>query len=156
MIRTHRIYLDTNVYFRPFDDQTIPGIRGESDAFLRILKAILEGRVTAMCSDILHYEVFLTRDAGKKAKVESLLSLCEERIEQSALILHWSEKIENACRLSGRDSIHVISATFGRAVSYYTCDQELIKKSRKIASFLFSNGLGTLSILNPCEFKLVP
>ena len=34
------IYLDTNMYSRPFDDQTRPDIREEANAFLEIVREV--------------------------------------------------------------------------------------------------------------------
>jgi len=37
------IYLDTNVYFRPFNDQTQARIRHEAEAFIGILDKVEQG-----------------------------------------------------------------------------------------------------------------
>jgi len=52
------IYLDTNVYSRPFDDQTRPDIQEEANAFLEIVLEIQAHRLTLLCSDILAFEVY--------------------------------------------------------------------------------------------------
>ncbi len=39
------IYLDTNVYARPFDDQTQLAIQAEANAFLAILAAVKADRL---------------------------------------------------------------------------------------------------------------
>jgi len=42
------IYLDTNVYARPFDDQTQPAIQAEANAFLTIIEAVKADRLALM------------------------------------------------------------------------------------------------------------
>ncbi|MGH9837301.1 MAG: hypothetical protein ACREEM_00780 [Blastocatellia bacterium] len=51
------IYLDTNVYARPFDDQTQPAIQGEADAFQIIISAVKAQKLRLLGSDILAFEV---------------------------------------------------------------------------------------------------
>ena len=45
------IYCDTNVYSRPFDDQTRSTIREESNAFLEIMSRVRGGELRLLCSD---------------------------------------------------------------------------------------------------------
>ena len=52
------IYLDTNVYSRPFDDQTQSDIQEEANAFLEIVREIKAERFTLLCSDILEFEIY--------------------------------------------------------------------------------------------------
>jgi hypothetical protein len=48
-----RIYLDTCVYCRPFDDQSQDRIEKETKAFIEILKLAEMGKVTIVSSDVL-------------------------------------------------------------------------------------------------------
>jgi hypothetical protein len=54
---TTLIYFDTNVYSRPFDDQTKAGIAAEANAFLEIVEAVRAGKLKLVGSDILLFEV---------------------------------------------------------------------------------------------------
>ena len=51
------IYLDSNVYSRPFDDQTKTDIQEEANAFLEIIGEVQVGRLALLGSDILDFEV---------------------------------------------------------------------------------------------------
>lgn len=51
------IYLDTNVYSRPFDDQTQTEIQEEANAFLEIIGEVKTGKLILLGSDILDFEV---------------------------------------------------------------------------------------------------
>ncbi len=59
MTHTHPTltYLDTNVYSRPFDDQTQSDIREEANAFLKIIAEVQSKRLILLGSDILGFEV---------------------------------------------------------------------------------------------------
>jgi hypothetical protein len=54
--REVKVYLDTSVYNRPFDDQTQPRIWLETLAFAVILQMIEAGSVTLVTSSVLEYE----------------------------------------------------------------------------------------------------
>jgi hypothetical protein len=77
------IYLDTNVYARPFDDQTQPAIREEANAFLAIITAVKDGKLELLGSDILAFEVARILSEDKRTKVEKALSLCAQHVDQS-------------------------------------------------------------------------
>ncbi len=51
-----RVYLDTGVYNRPFDDQTQPRIWLESLAFSIILQMIKSGELELITSTVIAYE----------------------------------------------------------------------------------------------------
>jgi hypothetical protein len=63
------IYLDTNVYSRPFDDQTYPDVQEEVDAFLEIVSGIKSGQVALLGSDILAFEVNNILSLDRRTKV---------------------------------------------------------------------------------------
>jgi hypothetical protein len=52
------IYLDTNSYSRPFDDQTQTDIQAEANAFLEIIAEVKGGKLLLLGSDILDFEVY--------------------------------------------------------------------------------------------------
>lgn len=154
MEKRQRVYLDTNVYFRPFDDQNQDRIQKETDAFIEILCDMQSKKLSTISSDILYYEVFLTKDETKKAKVSKFLELCGERIEETEMLRGWAERLVKILNLSARDSLHIVSCIFSKADIYLTCDKELIRKQKRINVFLQKNGLGILKIMNPCDFNL--
>ena len=82
------IYLDTNVYARPFDDQTRSTIQAEADALLIIIEAVKAGRLSLLSSDILFFEVHNILNEEKKTKVMEYLTLCTHHIESSDEILN--------------------------------------------------------------------
>lgn len=57
-----RVYLDTNVYCRPLDDQSDRRIRKESRAFLEIADKALRGEIETVSSDYVKFEVEQIQD----------------------------------------------------------------------------------------------
>ena len=151
-MKSNRIYLDTNIYFSPFDDQRQERIQRETDAIIALFGLLMSGKIAAVSSDILYYEVHLTKDTVKKSKVNSLLSLCGERAEQTDMVKTWSALLSKETGLSARDAIHLISAIFSKSGYYLTCDRELIRKEKRINTFLMKNSLGHITIINPIHF----
>ncbi|OGW00072.1 MAG: hypothetical protein A3D97_08275, partial [Nitrospinae bacterium RIFCSPHIGHO2_12_FULL_39_42] len=107
-----RVYLDTNVYCRPFDDQSQKRIQEETDAFEEILEATKEGKFFLLSSDILVYEV-------------SNISLCKNRVEEVEDIKDLAIIIRYRCSIKDRDALHLASAIIGKADYFLTCDNEI-------------------------------
>ena len=51
-----RVYLDTSIYNRPFDDQTKPKIHLETQAVIVILQMIESKLIELVSSSVLEYE----------------------------------------------------------------------------------------------------
>ena len=65
-----RVYLDTNVYCRPFDDQSDRRIQVESNAFIEIADAALHGKIVIISSDYVKFEIEKNCGSVKKKKCE--------------------------------------------------------------------------------------
>lgn len=63
------VYLDTNVYARPFDDQTQAMIQKEANAFQAIITAVKAGSLRLLSSDILAFEVAQILSEDKRTKI---------------------------------------------------------------------------------------
>lgn len=109
------VYLDTNVYARPFDDQTQSVIQEEANACQVIITAVKEQKLRLLCSDILAFEVAQVLSENKRAKIEKALEWCGEYIAQSDKMLNLGKLIESRCRIRARDALHVASAILGEA-----------------------------------------
>jgi hypothetical protein len=66
--------LDTNVYSRPFDDQTRSVIQTEADALLTIIEAVKAEQLSLLSSDILFFEVHKILNEEKRTKVLEYLT----------------------------------------------------------------------------------
>lgn len=119
------IYLDTNVYSRPFDDQTQTDIQAEANAFLEIIAEVKTGKLLLLGSDILDFEVRNVLDEEKRIKIEDYLSLCDEHIGNPADVLNLGKQIQTDCRIRARDALHIASAIIGQAKYFLSCDKKV-------------------------------
>ncbi|MDY6868701.1 MAG: PIN domain-containing protein [Chloroflexota bacterium] len=124
------IYLDTNVYSRPFDDQTQANIQEEANAFLKIIAEVKANKLSLLCSDILDFEVQNILNEEKRAKLEVFLGLCAEHLESSDEVLNVGKRIENNCPIRARDALHIASAILGQARYFLSCDKKVTQKKQ--------------------------
>ena len=117
------IYLDTNVYARPLDDQTQPTVQAEANAFLEIIAAVKAGELMLLSSGILAFEVAQILSQEKREKIEEYLLWCGQHIAQSTDVLDLGKMIEHQCRIRSRDALHVASAMLGEARYFLSCDR---------------------------------
>ena len=89
-----KIYFDTCVYCRPFDDQSQERIEKETEAFARILKLAELGKVTIVSSDILIDELEEIVDPRKSIEVREFITICEEHVVFSEEIIKLAKSIE--------------------------------------------------------------
>ena len=122
------IYFDTNMYSRPFDDQTQPNIAKETNAFFDIVAEVKANRLALLCSDILDYEADNILSEEKRTKVEDFLVLCSEHVESTDDVLDLGKQVQNSCQIRARDALHVASAILGKARYFLSCDQKVTQK----------------------------
>lgn len=133
------IYLDTNVFGRPFDDRSYLRIDIEAQASLAILAMIKEKQMKCLCSDILRLEVAQT-PMPKRMRIQSLVALCSTCISETDVIKKMALKIYRKIKVEPRDALHIASACLGKAEYFITCDNGIIRKANKIEKDL--KGLG--------------
>ena len=75
-----RIYLDNCCLQRPFDDQTQPRIRVETEAVFAVLATVQAGEHSLLGSEALEYEVSRIPDEARRAEVLSILTLATEHL----------------------------------------------------------------------------
>ena len=148
------IYLDTNAYSRPFDDQTQTDIQAEANAFLEIIAEVKNGKLLLLGSDILNFEVHNVLDEEKRIKIEDYLSLCHKQIESSENLLNLGKQIQNDCRLRARDALHIASAIIGQARYFLSCDKKVteMKQARCYRRLAKTYRKEYFSAMNPVLF----
>lgn len=149
-----RIYLDTNVYARSFDDQTQSTIRIEANAFLQIIRAIEKQQFILLSSDILAFEVDAILNVNKRTKIETYLRLCREHVDSSEEILHLGKQIQADCHLRPRDALHIASAIAGQARYFLSCDRKVtqLEQVRCYRRFARTHRQTYFSVMNPVLF----
>lgn len=136
------LYLDMNIYNRPFDDQDQVRIRLETIAIYTILKMVKEKKFILLWSFMLGFENSLNPYEDIKMEIEMASLLAPKYINMSEDILIAAKGFETK-GVKPRDAIHLACAFNGKANYFLTCDDKLIKKSRLID--------GKMLIINPID-----
>ena len=138
------LYLDMNIYNRPFDDQSEIRIRVETLSVFSILQRIRNREFELLWSFILDYENSMNPSEDIRTKIEMISTMANKTIFADNTILQKAKKIENR-GVKARDALHVASAIYGDADFFITCDDRLIKKTKGMKL--------DLRIMNPIEFE---
>ncbi len=138
-----RIYLDMNIYNRPFDDQSQVRIRLETIAIFSILQKIKNKELTLLWSFMIDYENSLNPYEDVLQEIEMAASLAGESVTPDESVLTAAKEFESK-GIKPRDSMHLACALKGEADYFLTCDDKLIRK----AAVLDMN----IKIINPLRF----
>lgn len=148
-----RLYLDTNVFCRPFDNQAMRRIRRETEAFERILEKIRGNEADFVTSEILVFEIQRIISPAKRAKASGYLYLANGyhimRDETFAL----GQEIMEKFKLEPRDALHAASALLEGCGYFLTCDDGVNKRFKKRPLSVTIRGQNrTLEVMNPEDF----
>lgn len=148
-----RLYLDTNVLCRPFDDQTGARVRRETEAFGRILEKISNNEAVYFISDILMFELRRIISPAKRTKVFAYLDLSKRIHTANDQTLAVAEELVRKFKLKPRDAFHAASGVMGEAQYFLTCDDAVTRKfRRKPLSLVVENEVRYLEVMNPEVF----
>lgn len=136
-----RLYLDTSVLNRPFDDQSQVKIFLETQAMLLILQLIESKQVEWISSNILEYENSRNSDPDRKKAVDLYLSLASDRQVANASIRQRAKELEQN-GVKAIDALHVACAEATRSDYFLTCDKRLIKRCKNLS----------LRVMSPTDF----
>ncbi len=140
-----KIYLDTSVYNRPFDDQGQTRIRLETEAFLSILEKAISGAIIVIGSSALSYENSLNPFPDRKERVSSYLSVVSKFIKLNEVIKKRTALLAST-GIDPIDALHLAYSEFGDAEYFITCDNDIIKKTARHKDFF------KIEVCNPLEF----
>lgn len=141
-----RVYLDTCCLNRPFDDQTQPRIRAESEAVRQILTGIEKQSSEWVASDILHYELDSIEDLDRRSKIRHWLALVSSTVLLDETIVKRAERLQ-AFGLHRYDALHIACAEAGGADIFVTTDDRLLRAALRLRHKL------RLAIVNPTEWQ---
>jgi len=136
-----KIYLDMNIYNRPFDDQAQVRIRLETIAVFSILQHIKEGDLQLLWSFILDYENSLNPNTDIRQEIEQVSALAGETILPDDVILTSAQAFEKQ-GIKPRDALHLACAIKGGADYFLTCDDKIVKRATDI----------NMKVINPVMF----
>jgi predicted nucleic acid-binding protein len=138
-----KIYLDMNIYNRPYDDQTQPRIKMETIAVFAILHRIRAREISLVWSFMLDYENSLNPDETIRIENDHLGELASEYVLATEIVRSQAKTYEPK-GIKPRDALHLACAVISGAEYFLTCDDRLLKKQRKLHV--------ALKILNPIDF----
>ena len=148
-----RLYFDTNVLCRPFDDQTGVRVRRETEAFGRILDKISNNEAVYFISDILMFEIRRIISPAKRAKVFAYLDLSQGFHTATEQTLAVADEIVRQFKLKPRDAFHAASGVMGEPQYFLTCDDAVTKGfRRKPLSLVVASDVRSLEVMNPEVF----
>lgn len=138
-----RLYLDTSVFNRSFDDQSQVKIFLETQATISVLRTITEQTVELMSSTVLQYENRQNPSPIKRAFMQAYLDIAnfQQPLNQSVIQRAATLK-EQGIQLI--DSLHIASAEVSACDYVLTCDKRLINRCQNLA----------LKVLNPVNYIL--
>ncbi|MCK4233560.1 hypothetical protein KAX75_03975 [candidate division WOR-3 bacterium] len=145
-----KIYLNTNILCRPFDDLTQKRIRKEAAAINKIFVSAFGGLITLTISNVALSEVELISNSEKKRKVYSVIrELPKELVKiNEGLIKLADDFLAKKIIYDYMDVLHLVCANVYESNFNVTCDDELLQKHRLIERFFKES----FRILNPVEF----
>jgi predicted nucleic acid-binding protein len=144
-LRPIKIYLDTNVWCRPFDEQTQQRIVDEGEASLKILeKAHAERKYTITGSLILDDEVKQIKGRRKREAVKTIMALF---ISQKVRSFSKSTVRDlKTVGLKDKDALHLAFALHDSAKYFITTDDYISKREKDIEKEY------KIKVKNPIEF----
>lgn len=135
-----RLYLDTSVYNRPFDDQTQARIWIETLALALILQWVEEGSIELVASAVVSYENSRNPFATRRVWVEQCLELARHQQQIDDVITARARALE-ASGFSALDALHLAAAEAADCDYFSTCDDRIIRRYQ-----------GELTALDPLTF----
>jgi len=147
-----RVYLDTNVYCRPLDDQGNRRIRRESIAFLEIVDRTLRGEVQVISSDYVKFEIEKILDPLKRKDVRSFeRTLATVNVSSSNRLRRIAKEVVTQCDINALDALHVSAACISEAKFFITCDDNITGRRGCIERLVAEKGY-KLKVRNPIEY----
>lgn len=147
-----RVYLDTNVYCRPLDDQSGRRVQEESRAFMEIVDVALRGKIVIVSSDYVKLEIEKILDPLKRKDVRGFeRTLSSVNIASSRQIIALAEEFTIKCALNPLDALHVSSAWVGKSDWFLTCDDEILQETFCIEKLAAEKGY-RLKVRNTTDY----
>ena len=143
-----KLYCDTNVYNRCFDEQNQLRIRLECTAIEGIYAWAEAGQLELTWSFVLDYENSLNPHAERKEWVELLSHMCTDTIAPSPEILALARRLMKLRKLKPRDALHVACAQHAGCDFFITCDDALIQRASRGGR----RSVLRVPVVNPVEF----
>ena len=120
-----RIYLDNCCFNRPYDDQSQPRVRFETQTKLHIQKMIFEREIELVWSYILKFENSRNPFESKRNAIAQWEQLSSLFVTMSDEIVANAEKITTT-GIKNTDALHIACAIAGNCHYLITVDKRLL------------------------------
>jgi predicted nucleic acid-binding protein len=137
-----KIYVDTSVFNRPFDDQTQPRIVLETQALRTILQLVESEQLELVSSSVLDYENSRNANPTRQSWVRRCLELAKTYQPLQNEIIQRAKMLEGE-GLKQIDALHVASAEQASCDVFLACDDRLLRRYS-----------GPVKAMNPVNFVL--
>lgn len=127
-----RIYLDNCCLNRPFDDQTSPRIRAETEAKLEIQTRIASGAVELAWSYILDYENQASPFPERRQAIARWRSKATVDVGANREVLDLAIHLHSV-GLKPKDALHLACAATAGCAYFLTTDDEILRKRRALS-----------------------
>jgi predicted nucleic acid-binding protein len=138
-----RVYLDTSIYNRPFDDQTQPKVFLETQAVILILQMVQAQLLELVNSSVLEYENSRNPFTINQQSMERYLQIAILRVFVDEKIRARSKQLEKQ-GIKPIDALHIACAEISESDYFITCDKRLINRCQDLS----------LKVINPTDLIL--
>lgn len=126
-----RVYLDCCSLQRPLDDRGQPRINVEAEAVLTKLALVEFGDLELLSSEVLEFEVAMAPDAQRQARLREILKLASQVVKVTDEIEEEADTLVKT-GIKPIDALHLAVASATKADYFCTCDDQLLKKGKKL------------------------
>ncbi|MDZ7961385.1 MAG: PIN domain-containing protein [Aulosira sp. DedQUE10] len=138
-----RVYLETSIYNRPFDDQTQPKVFLETQAVILTLQMVEAKLIELVSSSVLKYENSRNPFLVNQQSMERYLQIATLKVLLDENIRVRAKQLEQQ-GIKAIDALHVACAEASQSDYFITCDKRLINRCQGL----------TLKAINPTDFIL--
>ena len=138
-----KIYLDSCSIQRPLDSKSQLRVRLEAEAVLGILSLVETDQIDLVASEVLLFETNRNSNQVRQEYGQEVISKAKSFVHVSAKVERRSKQFHKF-GLQPVDAVHLASAEEAKADYLCTCDDDLLKKTKKI------QGLKT-KVVSPLE-----
>ena len=121
------VYLDNCCFNRPYDDQSQPLIKLETEAKIIIQQEIINGNLDLVWSFILYYENYDNPYDDRKNQIALWESIAKKIVVYNNNILTRAKHIMEL-NISAKDALHISCALYADAGFFITTDKKLLLK----------------------------
>jgi predicted nucleic acid-binding protein len=122
------LYLDVNIYKRPFDDHQQMRIRLETVAIAMIFTLIERRQMSSRCSFVQDFENSLDPNAHRRQFTQSMSKCCDSAVEPDDAIRELARRLAERYTIYGRDALHLACAESSGCDYLVTCDDRLVRQ----------------------------